>query len=305
MKINAYILTADPAHLESSISSYYDIVDKLVVSYDESHTSFTGKPLDKVEQCLQRLRVLDVKEKMVFMPGHYARLDHTPMDNETHQRRCALEEARQGADWILQFDTDEILPDSAEFLSCLNEAATKDYSALNYPSRWLYKELSDGRYLEQCSRFWRLISSYPGPLAIRNDVNLRLARQGDLPYEASFHVDIRPKSTDPWRSAAVEVHRVIRPEQAVIHYSMVRDEEDLRQKTQSWSHAKDRDWSPEIRDWMWSGRHPYRTMLRTPLIRNSSTRKRLRISRIDDARFKKLVSATAPLEAKIETATAQ
>lgn len=284
MKLNAYVLAADPAHIESSIASYYDLIDKLVVSYDENYTSWTGKPL-AAQSCLERLKAIDTQSKMVFVPGHYARLEHTPMDNDTYQRQCALEEARQGADWVLQFDTDEVICNVPEFLSCLNEAASKGYKALNYPSRWLYKELSDGRYLEQCSRFWRPVSSYPGPLAVRSDVRLRHARQPELPDEAVFHVDIRAKSTDPWRRSTTSVHRVIRAERAVMHYSMVRDEEELRRKTQAWGHAADRDWSPEIRNWVWCGRHPYLAVLRTPTACNSGTRKRLRISRVPWSRI--------------------
>ncbi len=276
MKINAYIMAADPAWIENSVLSYYDKIEKLVVSYDENSTSWTGERLD-VEQCLRRLKAIDSKGKMVFAPGHYARLNHEPMENDTYQRQCALEEAAPGADWVIQFDTDEVMADPDEFFSCLREADEKGFSALNYPSRWLYKRIGYRHYLEQCSRFWRTVGAYPGPMAIKNGTHLKLARQTEAP---SFYVDFRFKSTDFSGPPDTVVHRVIKSEQAIMHYSMVRSEKELRHKTKAWSHSNDRNWNPEIERWVWSGRHPLLAMLVTPLVRNSSTRRRLRVARI-------------------------
>ena len=276
MKINAYVMAADPAWIESSVLSYYNEIEKLFVSYDENSIGYTGRPID-VAQCLKRLKAVDSQGKMVFVPGHFARSDHAPMENETHQRQCILKEAAAGADWVLQLDTDEAMADPEEFLSCLREADEKGFGALNYPSRWLYKRLSYRHYLENCSRFWQIVASYPGSLAIKSSTQVNLARQTKEP---TFHVDFKPKSTDPARSEDTVVHRVIRADQAIMHYSMVRSEKALRQKTETWSHATDRNWNPEIEKWLWSGRHPLLATLITPLVRNSSTRKRLRISRI-------------------------
>ena len=59
METNAYILAADPAWIEASVRSYYDRVERIVVSYDEDGLGWTGVPLD-IEQCLRRLRAMDV-----------------------------------------------------------------------------------------------------------------------------------------------------------------------------------------------------------------------------------------------------
>ena len=276
MKINAYIMAADPAWIESSVLSYYDKIEKLVVSYDENSTSWTGERLD-VEQCLRRLKAIDSKGKMVFVPGHYARLEHEPLENDTYQRQCALDEAAPGADWVLQLDTDEVLGDPDEFLSCLREADEKGFGAMSYPSRWLYKRIGYRHYLEQCSRFWRTVGAYPGPIAVKNGTRLKLARQAETP---SFYVDFRFKSTDFSGPPDTVVHRVIKPGQAIMHYSMVRNEQELRHKTKTWGHSNERNWNPDIERWAWSGRHPLLAMLVTPLVRNSSTRRRLRVARI-------------------------
>lgn len=278
MKINAYIMVADPAWIENSVLSYYDKVEKIVVSYDENSMSWTGRSLN-VEACLKRLRAIDSQGKMVFAPGHYARLDHEPLENDTYQRQCALDQAAQGADWVIQLDTDEVMVDPDEFLSCLQEADEKGYGALNYPARWLYKRIGYRHYLEQCSRIWRTVGSYPGPIAVKGGTQLTFARQTKRPV---FYVDFSFGSTDFPSPRQTPAHRVIRPDQAIMHYSMVRSEKELRHKLRSSGHANERDWNPEIKNWFWSGRHPLLAMLITPVVPISGPRqrRRLRISRI-------------------------
>ncbi len=118
MRLHAYVLAADPAWLVQSVRSYYDLVDRIVVSYDQDATSWTGTPLE-VEHCLRLLKTADPDGKIVHSPGHYARPEHKPMDNETYQRQRALDEASEGADWVLQLDTDEVFGAPATFLDCL------------------------------------------------------------------------------------------------------------------------------------------------------------------------------------------
>ena len=73
------------------------------------------------------------------------------------------------------------------------------------------------------------------------------------------------------------IHRVIRPDDGLIHYSWVRDVATLKAKFDTWSHSKDRDWSPEFERWQWCGRHPYLATLLSPLNRGNMYGKNLRI----------------------------
>jgi hypothetical protein len=263
MRLKAYILAADPAWIEASVLSYYDMVEEIVVSYDRSKRGWTGAPIG-VDECLDRLQGLDRDKKLRLHGGDYARLDHHPMDNETYQRRCALDQASSGADWILQLDTDEVMNDPTAFHTCLLEAADQGFYALDYPSRSLYRQLGNHRYLELCSRLWQIIAHYPGPLAVQAKTRLRLARQCDA---AAFRVDFDPQNTSPWLPRNAPVHRVVRIDQAVYHFSWVRDEQLLRRKSRTSGHAHDFDWDPELQHWAWCGRHPYLAMLRTPFTR--------------------------------------
>lgn len=264
MKINAYILVADPAWIEASVLSYYDIVDKIVISTDENARSYTGTPLD-LEECFRRLRLIDPQGKFEYSSGHYARLEHTPMDNETHQRRCAMEVASRGADWVLQIDSDEVLPDAKVFLSCVREADAKGCDGLEYPARWLYAHARGDWYLEGCAPSWRTSADYPGALAVRANTELHFARR--MENAQLFRVDVRAKNSDIFHPPDAPVHRVVKLRHALLHFSMIRRADDLRRKMSSWSHAHDRDWEDEFSYWQWCARHPFLASAKSPFIR--------------------------------------
>ena len=268
MRINAYILAADPAWIEASVLSYYGMVDRIVVSYDESSTSWTGTPIP-VGECLSRLRAIDKDNKMVYFPGHYARLDHHPMENETHQRQCALDEAGKDADWVLQLDTDEVLMSAVVFNSCLGDADSGGFQALLYPARWIYQRVREGLYLERCGRFWRLQAGYPGPVAVRPGVWLKLARQCDV---ATFRVDFSLESRTPVPTGDPTVHRAVTCAQAIAHYSWVRSHQEMLGKSKSSGHARDFSWEPEIRFWAWSANYPDAATIISPLRRRAQVR---------------------------------
>lgn len=260
IRINAYVLAADPWWLEESVSAYYPAVDRIVVSYDQDAMSWTGTPLP-VEECLRRIRAIDVDGKCDFRPGHYARLDAQPLDNDTFQRSEALAAASDGADWVLQLDTDEVVPDLGEFLSCLEEADRRGATGLEYPSRYLYARTRSDRFLEMSSRFWGTIGNYPGPVAVVAGTVPRHARQADI---SPFRVDFSPNNTDPRHPSDAIVQRVIRRDAGILHYYWVRSEENMRRKA-GWSgHADTYSEPKRMRAWRWRMRHPVLTTLSAP-----------------------------------------
>lgn len=260
MRIHAYLLAADPARIEASVASYYALVQRIVVSYDATGTSWSGTPL-AVEECLEKLRHIDTEKKCLYRPGRFAQPHCDPLENDTRQRQIALDLAGEGADWVLQIDTDEVLADPAAFAACLQEADQRGFTAMEYPARWLFRDIGEGRYLERCSRLWQAAANYPGPVAARPGVRLHCARQcnGTL-----FRVDFRRRNTDPFHGAHAAVHRVVRPAQAIFHYSWIRGEDELLRKTSAWGHSND-DWSAQIAYWRWAGAHPRLAVLSTPL----------------------------------------
>lgn len=280
MKINAYIMAADPAWIESSVLSYYPLVERIVVSYDENGFSWTGAPLD-VEQCLNRLRAIDRDGKLDFRPGHYARREFfaRPLENDTYQRQCALDQAGTDANWVLQLDTDEIIGDASVFADCLLEAARLGRTALNYPMLWLYCQASAERYLEWCDPGWRRTPGYPGPVAVRPGSRLTLARRVAGEH---FHVDLSRRGSRVRVPGNVKVNRVISAEEAIWHLSMLRDEASLRRKFMSSGHAHERNWHEEVDGWLWAHRHPLLKSFLSQFGRGPYKRP-LRLSRMPDA----------------------
>lgn len=276
MRRNAYVLLADPSYLKESIGAYYGHVDRIVVSFDRTHTSWTGTPLP-VEQCLRIISTIDPDRKLVLAPGDFARPGETGLDNDTFQRQTALDQASDGTDWVLQLDTDEVMASPTTFFEILDSADRAGAGGLDFPSRWLYTRSGEGRYLEVTDRFWRYAASYPGPLAVRAGTDLRHARQADVEL---FRVDFGRRNTDPWRPADAAVHATIAPRDAVLHFSWVRDPAVIRRKF-GWSGHSEFMRPPKVyRRWVWRTRHPYITALTSPLRRRDDGR--YRVSRIPE-----------------------
>lgn len=275
MRLHAYVMAADPAFLAASVLSYYGVVDRIVVSYDEDGRSWAGHEIP-VDLCRSILRELDADGRCVFSPGRFVRPDLHPMEAETAQRQAALDEASSGADWVLQLDTDEVIPDVDAFVGTIASAEAAGAGGLEYPARWLYSRTAAGRFLERSGRFGGITASYPGALAVRAGARLTRARQ---PASPLFRVDVRPWNTDPSHPRDALVHRVVDPGQAVLHYSWVRTADTMRRKL-GWSgHAPDTDGAREYRRWEWRKRHPIATAAISPL---RGAGERFRISALPD-----------------------
>lgn len=272
MRLTAYVLAADPAYLTESLLSYYAHVDQIVVSYDEDARSWTGTPLP-IKECLRAVARLDVAHKCVLAPGHYARVGRPPLENETFQRQRALDLASENADWVLQLDTDEVVPRPATLLRSMAHAEAAGAGGLEYPSRWLYAQVGKNTYLESATRTGRLTASFPGPLAVRAGTTLRHCRQADTPL---FRVDVRPWNTDPHQARTAVVHEVVPESHAVIHFSWVRSDEAMRQKF-GWSgHTAEYSEPAVYSRWKWRSAHP-RTAALTSALRRTD---RFRVARI-------------------------
>lgn len=233
-RINAYVLAADPWWLEDSVGSYYDLVERIVVSYDQDALSWTGTPLP-VDECLARLRAIDTHGKLDFRPGRFFHPERSALENDTAQRQEALDQASEGADWVIQLDTDEVLQDAGALVDAIAEAESRGCAAVEYPARYLYSRSRSGWMLETTRPLWRRRAGYPGPVVIRPGAPLVHCRQSPVPV---LRVDMSPTNTDPTHPSDAVVHRVVRPDQAILHYSWVRDDDYMRRKA-AWSGHSD------------------------------------------------------------------
>ena len=236
MKLKAYILTADPAWIEQSVLSYYDAVDEIIVSFDKNRRGWTGVPIP-VDECLDRLKAIDRDKKMRHFPGEYAHFKNAPMEGETHQRQCAIAEAGRDADWVLQIDTDEVLPMPGRLVELLDRADREGIPAVEWPMRVFFQRLADGSFLEVCQSKSDGHFEYPGPIAVRPQVKLLSARRTGGRF-------IRPVVKGDRHS--LQVQRAAEPnevrvewcgeEDAILHFSWVRTPAEIRSKIASWGH---------------------------------------------------------------------
>ncbi len=263
LRINAYILLADPSYLRESLSAYYPFVDRIVLSYDRTSTSWTGTPLP-VAQCLAIIAEIDTERKCVHAPGDFAQVERHPLENDTFQRQAALDVASAGADWVVQLDTDEVMLDPHAFFAMLDRADRAGASGLDFPSRWLYTRNDRGRYLEASSRFWRPAGSFPGPLAVKAGTRLLHARQAGVDL---FRVDLRSRNTDPWRPRDAVVNAVVPSDSAVLHFSWVRTPEVIRRKFRWSGHTASMKPPLVLRRWVRRTKHPLLAVITAPLRR--------------------------------------
>jgi hypothetical protein len=234
VRINAYVFAADAEFVEQSVASYYDLVDRLVVSYDASGRAWNGVPLD-VEDCLGRLRGLD---KVELLAGSFCRPELAPMAAETAQRTDALAAAGEGADWVLQIDADEVLPDKGALLAALRTAEELGLPALEWPMRVLFRSLGHGRFLEVCDVDGGDRYEYPGAVAVRPGTLLLNARQVGAPFlRAVVRGDDRSLQVTRPAEENETRRELLGPEQAIVHYSWAGSRARIRSKVSSWGHS--------------------------------------------------------------------
>ncbi len=264
IRLNAYVLAADPTWLELSVGVYYDRVEEIVVSYDSSGKGWTGAPIP-VEECLSRLRALDHKGKMRFEGGCYSSPKADPMLNDTLQRNAALASAGKGADWVLQLDTDEWLPNPETFYAAIERADDLGLSGLEWPMRVLYRRIRNGA-LEVCSSQKKDHFEYIAPVAVRAGTPLVHSRRSERPFLRALvhgdHESIQLRN----KPSAIEVREsLLAAPDAIVHNSWARSPSDLRRKLASWSHSSWRAWLYYATRWLpakWTWRwmrnlHPF------------------------------------------------
>jgi len=252
MRIHAYVLAADPTWLRASVRVYYPHVDKLVVSYDAAGRGWTGAPV-RSEECLAALRSLDADGKIEWAAGSFsAGASKNYLAAETAQRRDALARAAAGSDWVLQIDTDEVLPDWSRLRETLEEAAALRLPAVEWPMRVLFRRLRGGRYLEVATTSRTTHFEYPGPIAVRPDVELVECRRTSSAYlrpvvrgdRFSLQIRLPPAAGE---------HRVelLSAGEAIWHNSWARPPVAVREKIASWGHNEGiRSWFYYYAKWL-------------------------------------------------------
>ncbi|MEY2598021.1 MAG: hypothetical protein RLZZ142_280 [Verrucomicrobiota bacterium] len=264
-RIHAYVLAADPTWLEASVLAYYPWIERLVVSFDRDGVGYTGAKTE-VEECLERLKRIDGERKIRWAPGSFHERRLTPMQNETRQRNAAMELAQTRADWVLQVDTDEWIPEMEYLLEGLDRAERAQKRGLEWPMRVLFRRLRDGSYLEVCGAEGEDHFEYVAPLAVRAGTRLV---EGRRTGEGFLRAVIRGDGVSHQLRRALEPGEeralFLGAEAAVVHNSWAREPAQMRRKLATWSHACGRAWLYYAlrwwpAPWIWQGMrdfHPF------------------------------------------------
>ncbi|MCW2496010.1 hypothetical protein [Jatrophihabitans sp.] len=238
MRVHAYLVVADPTWLRSSVLAYYPHVERIVASYDADGIGWSGARVDAAG-CLATLRELDVDHKIEFAAGTYSGGDLDPLVVETRQRSAALARAGAGADWVLQIDTDEVLPEWGALVQALEEAERCGLEAVEWPMRVLYRRLRGDTYLAVVDERDGLHVEYPGPIAVRPGVELVESRRTSQPVlrvcveagrASGMQLDAPPAPGEVRWSA-------LEPEAVIWHNSWARSPVVVQRKVRSWGHA--------------------------------------------------------------------
>jgi hypothetical protein len=249
-RINAYVLAADPTWIERSVNAYYSFVDRIVVSYDRNSLGWTGAPVP-VEECLTRLSVLDVDRKMRFFSGDFSSAVKDPMENDTFQRGVALAHASDGADWVLQIDTDEFLPVPQALLDSIESADKLGVGGVEWPMRVLYRAMGPAEALEVCAPDGEDHFEYIAPIAVRSGTALIHSRRtGKSTLRAVVRGDSRSLQLRRRPEKGEVREERLHSSEAIVHNSWARSPVEMMRKLASWSHSGPAAWSHFLLRWL-------------------------------------------------------
>lgn len=234
-RLGAYVLAADPAWLKSSLTRYYPLIDSLVVSIPEDGLGWTGSPVPAID-CLELVREVDTRNIARVVTGIFSGYP-SPAEADTAQRRSALAAVDQSVDWVLQIDTDEVLPDPGKLLDAMRTAEELDLHAVEWPMRVLYRAAGYGRYIEVVAADGSPRYDYPGPIAVRPGVELVDCRRASCSFLRPI-VEGDSHSLQITRPAADgEVRRsILSSDDAIWHNSWARSPKQVHRKVSSWTH---------------------------------------------------------------------
>lgn len=233
-RIGAYILAADPTWLRSSLERYYDHLDVLVISASRSNRGWTGRRI-LADECVAIALALDTRKIASVISGEWQDIDH-PMNADTRQRQDALAAMADRVNWVLQIDSDEILPDFEALRSALDRADALGLDVVDWPMQVLFRRVR-GHYLRVVANNGQSKYEYPGPIAVRPSLVLVEARRVQGPFLRPVVIGDRELTevTRPRSSGEVRLE-FLRDDQAILHNSWARPFRDVRRKVLSWGH---------------------------------------------------------------------
>jgi hypothetical protein len=201
-----------------------------------SRRAWTGADLSaEISRGRELIEALDLDGKVEWLERDFVPEDRDPSRGETYQRQASLDVASEGADWVIQLDSDEVVPDLDYFVAQVLAADRDGADGLEYSGRWLHTHVRGRWFTETSTRRMKFWDGVPGPVAVRVGTRLHFHRMIE---GRSRRVTVGPGSD-----------HVMPLDKAILHFSMVRTAGAVNWKSRSNSHANHFDWSPKIARW--------------------------------------------------------
>lgn len=197
----------------TTIGSYYAIADEIILGLDRDRISWSGKPFQLDEEDFRsRLKAADPLGKIKLVEADFHSQGSAPA-NDTFERNALSMQCKPGH-WVVQIDSDEVLQNPAEFRDWL----LKRRGPWLVQGRWtvVFKRFGDDYLVIDKDSFW---------------INLATRRRG-------LYTGCRDTREFKRRSPLL-----------MLHFAWGRSEEEIKQKLESWTHAKDFDTAKYFAFW--------------------------------------------------------
>lgn len=194
-----------------SLKSLYSSADSIILSIDVERKTWSTQKFEIPQEFFESVRGIDKFNKIRIVEGEYSKYNGSVMDRDTNQRN-QLAAAHGPGGWHIQIDADEYFVNFDGFCNYLKKLSPDGARRLQVYCKWvtLYKQL-DG-----------------GILYIDNDKDIIPIATTCPEYSHARLVE----------SKFVET---VTSNFCILHQSWARDESEIRQKINSWSHSHEID----------------------------------------------------------------
>ncbi len=212
------LLSFDYAYLPSSIKSYYDFADEIIIGLDKNQISWRGNKFLIPDNFFKTLKEIDPLNKIKIAREDFYKYEDKPMQNQVFERNFLADVAKKD-NWTVQIDADEIMLNPKTFFSFLEDKNPEKYSI---SASWisLFKELENS-YLVVFERKRPKFESFP----------------------------IATKARGAHVYGRVTEQEILFSPLVCLHFSWAKDKESIRQKLSNFGHAFDFDTDKYFKLW--------------------------------------------------------
>ncbi len=202
-----FLVSYDFNLLKQSIPCVYAEADKIVLALDQQRLSFTGQPFYFDEAFKDWIAEIDKDQKITWLEAPFYREGFSPFEAVMVMRNQLLQ-AMQPAEWYIQLDADEYFLDFRGFKHWLISQPFPQGQMVQVSVAWktIFKKLNQG---------FLMIGGKPEYITIATNVPINTKER--------FHEEAQT-FTAPF---------------TLLHQSWARDESEVLQKINNWSHAQD------------------------------------------------------------------